>query len=200
MRANGQRLLIGYNGVDPTSSRVRGEEEERRHLHDSRSEERPRPAPAAPRCRCSSMIGPASAVRVEGCYAREPLLSTRRRSKGKVKARQGLGAGKIIIENDTAPRGASVCAARWVDVTIPIKETKKGPKDGKASLSLSRRSRRTRPRVRRRRSDKDKLNIVCTRCRRPVLPPWSPPRHDDPRVPRGVQLPDGLRPRAAVAR
>jgi hypothetical protein len=93
---------------------------------------------------------------VEGCTP--PAALDKASAKGKVKGVKG-DAGKIVIEVPQLLEG-SACGA-MVGVVIPVKVTKKGAKDGSASLNLSASVKKNKAEGIVGRSDKDKLTYVC---------------------------------------
>jgi hypothetical protein len=140
--------LIGYNGVDPDQVTVEGKKNVFTCQDCDPSCDKD--GDSSPNGSCLIQIGACiNQPGVEGCTP--PSGLTKAKAKGKVKGVKG--GGKIAIDVSQLLEG-SACSA-LVDVTIPIKHTKKGDKDGKASLSLS-------AKADPKRSDKDKLNIVCT--------------------------------------
>lgn len=92
---------------------------------------------------------------LEGCTA--PATLDKASAKGKVKGVKGE-QGKIVVQVPQLLEG-SVCGA-FLDVAIPIKETKKGPKPGKANLKSS----ATAPKGTKPRKDKDKFDFSCLPC------------------------------------
>jgi hypothetical protein len=94
---------------------------------------------------------------VENCTP--PAALSKAKAKGKIKRVKGA-AGKVVIDTSQLLQG-SVCGS-MVGMTIPIKETKKGPKDGKATLNLFALVKKDKAAGTPKRKDKDKLTIVCT--------------------------------------
>jgi hypothetical protein len=89
----------------------------------------------------------------EGCTPPGTLESVK--AKGKVKGVKGEG-GKVVIDASGLLQG-SECGA-FVDIVIPIKETKKGLKDGKGNVKIDAKA----PKGTKPRKDKDKYDMICT--------------------------------------
>jgi hypothetical protein len=154
--AKGNDCLIGYEGVDPDQVTVDAKGKGTFTCMDC-DPSCDKDGNSSPNGSCLIQIGACiNQSGVEGCTP--PSALDKAKAKGKVKGVKG--GGKIAIDVSQLLQG-SVCGA-LVDVTIPIKDTKKGPKDGKASLSLSASVKKNKAEGTPKRSDKDKLTIVCT--------------------------------------
>jgi hypothetical protein len=89
---------------------------------------------------------------VEGCVAPTELDSLK--AKGNVTGVKGA-SGKLVIELPSALEG-SLCGA-FLDVTVPLKENKKGVKSNKGKVKLDGKA----PKGTKPRKDKDKFDLVC---------------------------------------
>lgn len=152
--AKGNDCLIGYNGIDPADVTLDGKAQvvhctdcDPTCDHDGET---------AANGSCTLKVGVCiNQGGVEGCVP--PSALDEAAAKGKVNGVK-VPAGRLLIPAE--PLEGPVCWA-LLDVLIPVRETKKGAKDGKASVNLSASVKKHRSEGVAGRSDKDMLTYLC---------------------------------------
>ncbi|HWP65420.1 MAG TPA: hypothetical protein VNO26_05855 [Candidatus Limnocylindria bacterium] len=155
--AKGNDCLIGYDGVDPDQVTVDAKGKSTFLCQDC-DPTCDRDGLGSANGSCLIQIGACiNQSGVEGCTPAAAL--DKAKAKGRVKGVKGA-AGTIVIDTSALLQG-SACGG-LVDVLVPTKETKKGVKDGKASLSLRAQVKKNKAEGTPGRKDTDKLTILCT--------------------------------------
>jgi hypothetical protein len=153
--AKGNDCLIGYQNVDPDQVVLDGKKQ--LVVCQDCDPSCDLDGVTTPNGSCTISVGVCiNQSGVTGCTP--PAGLDKASAKGKVKGVKGDG-GKIVVDVPQLLEG-SACGA-LVDVFIPLKETKKGAKDGKASLNLAASVKKNKSEGIVGRRDKDKLTFLC---------------------------------------
>jgi hypothetical protein len=153
--AKGNDCLIGYNNVDPSQVILDGKKSVVVCTDCDPSCDLD--GVTTPNGSCTIATGVCiNQSGVEGCTP--PSALDKASAKGKIKGVKG-SASKVVIDVSQLLTG-SACGA-LVDVLIPLKETKKSTKDGKATIKLAASVKKNKSEGLKARKDKDKLIYVC---------------------------------------
>jgi cysteine-rich repeat protein len=151
--AKGNDCLIGYEGIDASDVTLDGKKQV--VTCTDCDPECDKDSVAEANGSCTFQLGACiNQSGVEGCTP--PAGLTKAKASAKVKGVKG----KIDIEIPQLLEG-SMCGA-VLDIDVPVKETKKGAKDGKGTVSLSATLKKnTAEGIDKTRTDNDKITVIC---------------------------------------